>query len=180
VGIFSGWLRGKTVKQFVVEAERTVNIYRSFGPRELAENRVAVALSLNFLAFQDHTSGRNMMLTAFDAMNNPRFLTKQESGELSFYNVHIMNLQKAAFSRPEAEMKLIASGMPLWITSIRAISFVEILPYAREIWSCLDKVKDSEVYFETANYFGARVSNHLGGLVTKLDRLETPGLFVAT
>lgn len=180
MGILSSWLRGRTVNQFVVEAERTANVYRSFGAQELAENRVALALSLNFLAFQDHTNGRSKMLAALDAMNNPRFVTKQESGEFSLYNVHIMNLQKAAFSRPETEMKLVASGMPLWITSIRAISFVEILPYAREIWSRLDTIKGSDVYFETANYFSARVSDHLADFATKLNGLDTPRLFVAT
>lgn len=166
-------------KGFVNDAENLLAICRSYGQRERSSLLASTRLALAFLIL-DHTNDKEeSIFLALDAMESGRLLSDKEKGILSLYNLKLMNLQNQAHKSSSQINNLIATGIPIWITSNRALMNISILPYAREIWRILES-GDLSMECDILDGFGQQLRMHpLGEMLGKVRNKGTPRIFQA-
>jgi hypothetical protein len=178
MGWFDSFVNSKLDKSFVNDAEKLLNVCRSYGPVERADLKVCTALALKFLLLDSDTDQSKCIHFILDAMDTGRNLTGREIALASAYNIRLGKLQKQAYESSSPVNNLIASGIPVWIISIKALSRVVVLPYAREIWSILQN-GDSLWCYDKFELLEQWLQGHpLGENVRSGSYMSTPRIFV--
>lgn len=151
-------LFGSTVeKSFVSDAQKVLSVCRSYGPLERADLKVCTTMAFAFLVLDSESDKDQCLHFILDAMGNGRKLSDHESGLCSRYNLRLISIQRQAHQSTSPINNRIASGIPIWIMSIRAMMYVAVLPHAREMWHILQN-GDSLMAFDEID----RVARQLG------------------
>lgn len=170
---------GASVDNSYVKAAQTVlNVCRSYGRNERTNLKVCTVMALAMMIADCESKENSHLHLALDAMDTGKPLSDYESGLLSKYRLELMSLQRQAFKSTSPFNNLIASGIPIWITSIRALTSVSVLPYARELWAILQDSNDLDVY-DQLDHVAFRLHGHpISGILPRLRSFPTPNLYV--
>ena len=115
-----------------------------------------------------------------EAMDVGKKLSNQEIGLLSQFTVKLISMQKRAYSADSHILNILSAGVPIWIVSIRALSHVSVLPYAREIWAILQDSDSLTVYDEIKVIAHALRGQPVAEVLNRLNNIfSTSNLFVA-
>lgn len=165
-------------KSYVKDAQTVLSICRSYGLTERNDLKVCTIMALAMLIADCENKENTLLHFALDTMDKGRKLSDYESGMLSSFRLELMSLQQQAFKSTSPFNNLIASGMPIWITSIRALTNVSVLPYARELWAILQDSDDLRVR-DQLDHVAFRLHGHpIAVILPRLHSFETPNLFV--
>jgi hypothetical protein len=163
---------------FESDAERTVRVCQSYGPQERTDLKICVILALATLVTEAKKTGDESFFVLLEAMDCGRQISSKELGMTSTYTLKLITAQRLGHASTNQVTKLMAAGIPIWIVSIRALSHVSVLPYARQLWEIL---QDSDAL---------TVHNVITGIASKLGRepvvdvllrvksFSTPKLFI--
>jgi hypothetical protein len=103
-------------------------------------------LALAALVTEAEKTGDDSIFKILEAMDSGGLLSTAELGMLSAYTMKLITAQKLAHASPNQITNLMAAGIPVWIVSIRALSHVSVLPYARQLWAILQDSDALTVY----------------------------------
>lgn len=177
MGFFSNFLQNIAVNSYIKDAKNALPIYKSLGPLEIADAKVSAAVALAFIIEDSKAQNSGGANKALERMYSDAPLTKEECGDLSLYNSRLISLQKEAYGKHSPINKMIAAGIPVWITSFRALISPEILPYARELWSIMGAA-DNISYMQKIYEIEQHIGNHpIATTISQLRSLETPLAF---
>lgn len=137
MGILKSLFGASVEKSFINDAQKILSVCRSYGPLERADLKVCTTMAFAFLVLDSKSDKDQCLHFILDAMGSGRKPSDHESGMCSSYNLRLMSIQRQAHQSPSPINNRIASGIPIWIMSIRAMMYVAILPHAREIWNIL-------------------------------------------
>lgn len=165
-------------KSFINDAKKVLSVCRSYGPLECAELKVCTTMAFAFLVLDSESDKDQCLHFILEAMVTGRRLSDHESGLASLYNLRLMSIQREAHQSVSPINNRIASGIPIWIMSIRAMMYVALLPHAREIWNILQN-GDSLRAFDELNRVSSQLEGHpLGTALTRAGpHLMTPNMF---
>lgn len=179
MGIFGRIISSYAESSTIKDAEQLLTVCRSYGPKERGGLFAATKIALAFMVLDREYEERDSILIMLDAMESGRELTTAEKAQLSGYNIRLMKLQSESHKSTSQINNIVATGLPIWITSNRALMQLSLQPHIRELWSILES-GDS---FETMVMID-EVIRHLGDhpLVEKIERargLSIPDAFRA-
>ena len=167
-------------KLAIADAEKLENVISSFGNIERTHARAGTAAAMAFILKDAESRGDDSAEMIVAGMHESIIFDQKQIRKISELSVYLMNAQKQAFASNSPVNRLIASGIPIWITSIRATYTIEILPYARRIWALLDDYdyrNYSDIFDEIAKILGP---NHpMATSMRGASLLRTPPLFLA-
>lgn len=177
VGILKSLFGTSIEKSFVNDAQKVLSVCRSYGPVERGDLRVCTTMAIAFLILDSESDKDQCIFFILDAMENGRKLSNHEIGLASNYNLRLMSLQRQAYQSSSPVNNRIASGIPVWILSIRALMYVAVLPHARELWAILQKGNTSWADDELDRVVHALDGHPLGAQLVRCRHLMTPDLF---
>ena len=125
-------------KNYEEDSQRLLAQYRALGPRETATLAASTKLAKAFLLLDHEFDKDESIFLALELMDNGMSPTNEQKGMLSIYNLRIMNLQNQAAKSSNTVNNLVASGIPIWLLSTRAVMNVAVMPQARQAWGILD------------------------------------------
>lgn len=146
MGFLNNFFASKVNPTFENEAERVVQVCKSYGPIERGELKVCMLMALATFAADAQKTGDETIFKILETMDSG---TPPDSAELemqSTYTMKLIEAQKQAHASPSPIVKLVAAGIPVWIVSIRALSHAAVLPHARQLWSILQDSDALTVY----------------------------------
>jgi hypothetical protein len=181
MGLMERMLHGPTVRLWQKDAETVHAFLATMGPGERTQSRVNTLAALSFMTLDvQGTEHEQAVGNALQAMLRPELcLSREDSGQLSFFLIRQMKHQKQAYESPDLMLKVISAGIPVWITSFRAVQKMELIPLSRKIWAYLDDVNHAEVneiLLGMAEHFAG---HPMSGALNSLQQFETPVLFRA-
>jgi hypothetical protein len=177
LGIVSNFFQNIAVNGYIKDAKKALPIYKCLGPLELLDAKVSAAVALAFIVEDSKTQSSGGANKALESMYHDMALTKEQGGYLSLYNSRLISIQREAYGKTSPINKMIAAGIPMWLISFRALIAPEILPYARELWSIMEKV-DKASYMQKILEIEQYLGNHpLAPVIYELQSLETPSAF---
>jgi hypothetical protein len=179
MGLIGNFFKGVATQSSVKDGERVAAVYECFGPEERIQARVAAALALAFIIEDGKTQPDSSLELVLKSLFENHYPVGCEVGLLSQFNLRLMQLQKEAHASRSPVNQLIAGGLPAWITSIRATYTVEVLPYARRVWSVLDRVDMAEVLFQTGEISFRMNGNSFGETLDRVGSTNTPSFLVS-
>lgn len=165
---------------FVSDAQKTLSVCRSYGPQERAELKVCTLLALATMVSDSQQQGDKTIELVLEAMDVGKKLSDQEIGLLSQFTMKLISMQKRAYRSDSRILNLLSGGVPIWIVSIRALSYVSVLPYARELWSILQDSDSLTVFDEVEAIANLLRGQPVAEVLNRLNSIfSTPNLFVA-
>lgn len=169
MGIFSGLTQWIGVKLYAKDAEKILPIYRNLSSDECVKEKVSAILALSFLLENGKNSNDDTFSKALEWMQNPTTLTKEDSYRLAQYCMKLASLKEQANSGNNTINKMIASGIVVWILSVRAVIQPKTYMYPLEVWSILQKADKNKYWSEVC-----RLELHLGTnvLAASLNRVK--------
>lgn len=167
------------VAGFTKDAEKLLSICRSYGPQERGQLFASTKIALAFLVLDRELEKNGSIVLALEAMDAGRHLSKTEIGQLSKYNLRLMELQAQAYKSHSPINNLIASGLPVWITSVRALGSLPLQPYVRELWSLLEGGDQLAAYDAVDRVVGQLGGHPLAEQIQRSRHMTTPEIFVA-
>lgn len=179
MGFINNFITSKVSLTFEKEAASIVQICRSYGPLERIELKVCMLLVLATLAAEADQTGDETFFKILEAMESCKPLERDELPMLSIYTMKLIQMQKQAHLSSNKTVKLIASGIPVWIVSIRSLSHVAVLPYARQIWSILQNSDTLEVYDRIGELAGQLGQQKVADILLRIrSTFGTPSIFI--
>lgn len=178
MGIFSSIASSFAEKGYIKDAENLLSVCRSYGPKERGELQASTKLALAFMALNEEVENQSNVKLALDLMENPREPSKQEVGTLSLFNLQLIRHKDQAYKSTSPINNLIAPGLLVWITSIRALISIQVLPRARELWGLIG---DGDEYFtyELLDQIENQLAGHpLSTFIQRTKYLSAPEIFV--
>ena len=164
---------------FTKDAEKLLSIGRSYGPMERGTLFASVKIALAFLVLDRELEKRESIFLALDVMDSGRALSNNEMGQLSKYNLRLIDLQKQAQKSSSPINKLVSSGIPVWIISIRGLMKLPLQSYVRELWAILesgDQVTSHDLLDQVIGQLG---QHPMAEQIRNSRHLTTPSLFQA-
>lgn len=134
-----GRLLDEQTEVYARDAQAIVALCHSYTAKELGTLWAAAALAKAVLLLDSTRDEYRTVLLALSLMDDGRRPTKPELGQLNAYLSRAIGLQSELSEASTEVVKLTCAGLPIWITSLRAIINPAILPQAREIWSALER-----------------------------------------
>lgn len=177
MGILKSLFGGSVEKSFITDAEKVLYVCRSYGAVERGSLKACTTIALAFLALDDASKKDQTIYLILNAMESGRRLSDNEIGVLSKYNLRLMTLQRQSHESKSDINNRIASGIPIWIISIRALMYVALLPYARELWGILQNGDAITAYDEVKSVMRKLERHPLGDALSGIEPLMTPALF---
>lgn len=179
MGILKSIFGSSVEKSFVGDAKRVVSVCQSYGPLERGDLKACVTMALAFCILDSEAEKDQSIHLALESMEAGRRLSDNEVGLLSKYNLRLMSLQRQAHQSKSPINNRIASGIPVWIVSIRALMYVSVLPHAREVWTILQDGDALRAYDEIDRAMRQLGAHPLGAALERVGSLMTPSLFEA-
>jgi len=177
MGILKSLFGSSIEKSFVNDAQKVLSICRSYGPLERADLKVCTTMAFAFLALDSESDKDQCFHFLLDAMGSGRKLSEHQTGLASRYNLRLMSMQRQAHQSNSPVNNRIASGIPIWIISIRAAMYVAVLPHAREMWAILQNGDSLRVCDELDRVARQLDGHALGAQLARTGTLMTPDLF---
>ncbi|WP_180988674.1 hypothetical protein [Variovorax sp. B2] len=178
VGFIKKLLSSAGEKAAIGDAEKVLAVVRSLGPRELGDLRAAATMALAFMAIDGKSEGDPTFATALKHMQSRQNVPSAVSGRISMLSMRMQHLQKQANASTSPLNQRIASGMPIWIMSLRALTCVAVLPHARQMWALLE-LGDASTASDILDAATAQLTGHpLTDAISALRDLGTPEIFV--
>ena len=178
MGIFSSFTSSFSEKGYIKDAENLLAVCRSFGPKERGELQASTKLAFAFMALNEETEKQSNVKLLIDLMENPREPSKHEIGALSLYNLQLIRLKDQAYKSHSQVNRIIAAGLPIWITSIRALINIQMLPRARELWKITIDGDDHHAYDLIDQIENQLVGHPLSDFIQRTKYLSAPEIFV--
>jgi hypothetical protein len=157
MGFIKDFFASKVNSVFESEAASVVRVCQSYGPTERTELKVCMLLALATLVTESKKTGDESIFKILEAMDSCDPISSAELGMLSTYTMKLITAQKLAYGSNNHITNLMAAGIPIWIVSIRALSHVSVLPYARQLWGILQDSDGLTVYDSVS-----AIANRLG------------------
>lgn len=179
MGMFNKLLGSFVETNFIKDAEKLLSVCRSYGPQERGRLFASVKIALAFLILDRELEKHDSIFLALDVMDSGRMLSNIEIGQLSQYNLRLMELQGQAHKSSSPINNLIASGLPIWITSIRALMKLPLQPHIRELWLILEGADQVTSYNALDQVIGQLGHHPLAQQIIKSRHLTTPNAFLA-
>ena len=177
---FDSFTNTKVDKSYISDAQRVLDVCRACAARERSDLKVSVVLALKYLLLDSKmdTDPIKCIELFLDVMATGRRLTDKEVVLASAYTIKLGALQRQAFESTNQVNNLIASGIPVWIMSIRALSHPVILPQVQEIWSILQN-GDYVWYVGQYEYLKQNLQggHPLGASMEGSSYFDTPNIF---
>ncbi|MCP8467355.1 hypothetical protein NK553_25720 [Pseudomonas sp. ZM23] len=144
----------------------------------LVEIQLATTVALSFLVANAQSEGDQLTIRALDCLYKNAVPDSELREKLPWINSRIISLQKKAGAMNNPLNKLIAGGLPIWLTSFRSLSAPEVFPYGRRIWTVLSKGDSVEFMHgmrEIVSFLGA---HPLADILERFHLFEVPAFFV--
>ncbi|CAK7061202.1 hypothetical protein [Saezia sanguinis] len=120
MGLFNFLLKDKIIKIWEKDNTNVLNFVTSMGKREMQEIRASAIAALAFFSLDPENQKDGSLELALAIMESANLrLNKQEKVLLSAFNLRQMENQKQAYQSSSVMNRMVASGIPIWITSIR-------------------------------------------------------------
>jgi len=179
MGIINRLFGSYAEANYIKDAEKLFAICRSYGPEERGQLYASVVVSIAFLMLDRDDEKNDSILLAIDAMESGRPLSKTEMGQLSIYNMRLAKFQQQLHNTSSPVNSMIAAGIPIFITSIRALMNLSLQPHIRELWSILmsgDRATALTLLDEITERLGA---HPLAEQIQRSNHISTPDSFLA-
>ena len=177
MGILKSLFGSSIEKSFVSDAQKVLSVCRTYGPLERANLKVCTTMALAFLVADIENDKDQSFHFIADAMWNNKPLSEVQIGLASSFNLRLIGLQQEANRSTSPINNRIASGIAVWIVSIRALMYVAVLPYARELWAILQDGDALTVYDELERLTQQLGEHPVGVQLAQRRHLSTPPLF---
>lgn len=119
MGIITKLLGSFVEANFSKDAEKLLRICRSYGAMERGHFKASAKLALAFLILDRENDTADSISLVIEVMGSGRKLSQAEAGQLSAYNLRLMNLQRQAHQSTNRVNNFIAAGIPVWITPVK-------------------------------------------------------------
>jgi hypothetical protein len=147
MGFLSGLFGSSAQASGIRDADKLLRAYRAYGPVERGHLHASVKIALASLLLDCDADEAGTIFLALEAMDSGRELTPQELGRLALYDQRLLDLERQSHRSTGPISGVVAAGMPLWVTSNRALASAALQPYARELWRLVDS-GDRDASFE--------------------------------
>lgn len=159
------------------DADKLLRACRAYGPIETGHLNASAKIALASLLLDRETGQDNTIFLALEAMDSARELARPEVEQLARYDLRLLDLQRQAYRSSSPISGAVASGMPLWITSNRALTDAALQPYARELWRLIES-GDPDASFELVEGALMHLGQHpLADKILQVRELTTPAAF---
>lgn len=178
MGFLGGLLSSRQDEIYERDAQRLLALCKSYGPKERGTLWAAGALAKAYLVLDHELDEARSIFLALDTLDNDKMPDKKERGELSAYLSRMIGLQQVCADSKDELDRLVGAGIPIWVTSVRAVLNPNVLPTAREIWATMgkgDMAYAQEVLDEAQRRLGEKP---LAPVVAVARTHPTPKLFV--
>ena len=176
--MFNRLLGSFVESNFIKDADKLLSVCRSYGPQERGRMLASAKIALAFLVLDREFEKNDSIFLALDIMDTGRVLSNIEVGQLSKYNLRLMDLQSQAHNSNSPINNLVASGLPIWITSIRALMKLHLQPHIRELWGILES-GDQLISYDLIDNITRQLGQHpLAQQIQKTRHLTTPSAFL--
>lgn len=178
MGIFSDWFKNAATRAATSDAHRLLSVVESYGLMERTQLRAATNTAFAFIVEDCRSHSISTFERAVPLLYDEGSYDNQLAGEISKLNLRLIGVQKQLHKSPDEVSQLIASGIPIWLLSLRAAINIELLPHARRAWNLIDQVDHD--YLQD---FLDRVSlslepKPLAVAVSRASRLPIPSSFI--
>lgn len=177
MGFLKNLFKSYVDNNFVNDAQKILAVCRSYGPKERVRLKVCATTALAKIVHASEDTQDNTFRMLSEAMYSCRPLTSVEVGFASTFNLRLMEMQEHFSASKSPIDNSVAAGLPVWITSIRALSNVAVLPYARELWGILQNSDINDVCDQVDEIESRIRSQPIHTVLMRVRMLSTPTLF---
>lgn len=179
MGFIRDWLKGVGVSAYIKESQQLLKFIECLDRNELVEIQLSTVVALSFLVSNAQSEGDQITLRALDCLYTNSVPDSELREKLPWISSRIISLQRKAGAMNNPVNKLIAGGLPIWLTSLRSLFAPEVFPYGRKIWIFLSK-GDSVAFMlgmrEIVDFLGA---HPLAKVLARSPTFEVPASFVS-